>query len=65
MGIDEQIAQAIFESHSNDLLAIRKYIAWVKFRRTVHHAFYKPPHWVSPVLLAKPKQTAHWVGRRL
>ncbi len=59
MGIDEQLAQAIFELHPSDLSIIRKYISWVKFRRKVNHTFYPSVHWV----LSKPRPNAHWVGR--
>jgi len=59
MHIDEQLAQAIFESDKLDLPTIRHYIAWVKFRRKIHHGFYNLPHWIQP----KPQPKVHWVGR--
>lgn len=49
MSIDEQIAQAVAESHPHDLSTIRHYIAWVKFRRKIHSTFYDPDvHWIRP-----------------
>lgn len=61
MDIDELIARELFDVHPQDLQTICKYIAWVKFRRNVHHNFYSPVHWILPT--PKPKPTAHWVGR--
>lgn len=55
MNIDERIAQAVLESHPHDLVTIRRYIAWVKFRRKIHNAFYAPGrHWVRPNDVAFP-----------
>lgn len=55
MDIDEQLAQAIFDSDPEDLQTIRKYIAWVKFRRKMNYTFYPCAHWVAP------KQKYHWI----
>lgn len=44
--------------HPCDLPAIRRYIAWVQFRRAMHEAFYHPVHWVQP-----GARRVHWVGR--
>lgn len=57
MDIDELLAQAIFESDPSDLSEIRKYIAWVKFRRKIHHTFYPSVHWVIST------RHVHWIGR--
>lgn len=61
MDIDEQIAQAVFESHYEDLSTIRKYIAWVKLRRKVHHWFYPSVHWIGAGSKTNT-QYGHWVG---
>lgn len=76
MNIDELIAKAIAESHPHDLSAIRQYIAWVKIRRQIHDAFYKPVHWMKshtfpalPVTVERRRPmrqkfpSAHWMGR--
>lgn len=55
MDINEQLAQAIYESHPEDLQTIRKYIAWVKLRRKVHHAFYPSVHWIAS------ERKYHWI----
>lgn len=78
MNIDERIAKAIAESHPNDLTIIKHYITWVKLRRKVNDAFYRPVHWVKanmtplafsiqPVerrrLIRQKFPSVHWVGR--
>ena len=55
----DEIIEALLLASPSDLPAIRKYIAWVKYRRMIHNGFYSPPHWVKPV------NKYHWVGRRL
>lgn len=55
MNIDEQIAQAVAESHPHDLPTIRRYIAWVKFRRKIHNTFYARVHWIKPDAMPFPK----------
>ncbi len=46
---------AIQQAHHEDLETIRKYIAWVKFRRNVTDVFYFSAHWV------RSGQRYHWV----
>lgn len=55
MDIDEQLAKEIFECHPSDLSIIRKYIAWVKFRRKMNQVFYPSVHWISP------RRKYHWI----
>jgi len=57
MDIDELLAQAIFESHKLDLQTIRKYVAWVKFRRVMNNQFYFNAHW-----LTRSSRKQHWIG---
>jgi hypothetical protein len=58
MIIDEIIA-ALLLSHSADLQSIKKYVAWVRYRRMMHNAFYTGTHWVQS------SRKYHWVGRWL
>lgn len=53
--MNHHIYTALQQSHPEDLETIRKYIAWVKFRRNMHDVFYFSAHWV------KPSRRAHWV----
>ena len=52
----DELKRALQQTHPDDLPAIRKYVAWVQFRRVVHQAFYFNAHWVKPVSFK-----AHWV----
>lgn len=61
MDIDELIAQELLDAHPSDLEVIRKYVAWVKFRRQMNRMFYPAAHWLLPA--PKPKPAVHWVGR--
>lgn len=51
----EEIIAALMLSHPHDIQTIKRYVAWVKFRRTIHHAFYRQVHWV------KTSQRVHWI----
>jgi len=42
----DEIYEALKESHPADRYQIKKYIAWVGFRRTMHDQFYIQAHWV-------------------
>jgi len=44
----EEIRVALKESHSSDLEVIKRYIAWVGFRRRMHTLFYFRAHWIKP-----------------
>ncbi len=50
------IFTALQQTHQDDLETIRKYIAFVKFRRTVTDVFYFAAHWV------RSGRRHHWVG---
>lgn len=52
----EDIFAALLVAHPSDYPAIRKYIAWVEFRRVMHNTFYQPVHW------AQSEKRYHWVG---
>jgi hypothetical protein len=56
MTTDDEIYREIVDSHPDDLITIYRYIAWVKFRRTMHNQFYFRAHWVAPAV------QYHWVG---
>ncbi len=53
--MNHQIFTAIQQAHPDDFETIRKYIAWVKFRRTVTDVFYYAAHWV------RSGRRYHWV----
>lgn len=57
MGIDDEIAKAVFDSNKADLRTILNYVRWVKVRRQIHHRFYFDAHWIRPI------GNVHWVGR--
>lgn len=58
MANDDELYQALFQSHFEDMKKIRNYVKWVKFRRAIHNMFYFQAHWVH-----SSTQQAHWVGR--
>ena len=50
------IRTALQQTHPADLNIIRHYIAWVKFRRRIHYAFYATPaHWLQS------SRKVHWI----
>lgn len=51
-----EILRALHDSHPDDLRVIRRYVAWVAFRRRMHNEFYPAVHWVSP------SQAYHWIS---
>lgn len=53
----DEIIEALLFTHPSDRQAIRRYIAFVKFRRMMYKQFYNPPHWVGP------RRAYHWVGK--
>ncbi len=68
----DQIYDALKESHPADRYHIKRYIAWLEFRRRTHDQFYMPAHWVGekrpPAQLEKPRPlfntyagNAHWI----
>jgi len=58
MNINEQIAQALLESHPHDLIVIRQYAMWIRLRRKIQNTFYQKFHWVRP-----SRHRVHWIGR--
>jgi len=52
----EEIFAALLVAHPSDYPAIRKYVAWVAFRRRMYNEFYLSPHWV------RAERQCHWVG---
>ena len=69
----DEIIQALKESNPADRYQIKRYIAWLRFRRKMHDQFYTPAHWVyakktpglisqasKPLLVGKPT-SAHWL----
>jgi hypothetical protein len=68
----DEIYEALFQSHPADRNQIKKYIAWLKFRRNMHDQFYMPAHWVyakkAPPCREESKSffdtcagNAHWI----
>jgi len=53
----EDIITAILLTHPHDMNTIKRYIAFVKFRRMMYDQFYAPVHWV------KSARQYHWAGR--
>jgi hypothetical protein len=56
MSIIEEIYAALLLARPGDLAEVRKYIAWIKFRRQVNDRFYFSAHWVTA-------SGPHWIGR--
>lgn len=52
----EEIFAALLVCHPSDMPAIRRYVAFVGFRRRMYNEFYMNPHW------ARPEKKYHWVG---
>lgn len=53
----EEIIAALLVAHPDDYPKIRRYIAWVKFRRMMHDQFFLAAYWVRPF------KKYHWVGK--
>lgn len=63
MDIIEEIYLALLLTHPADLHTIRRYIAWVSFRRRMHNQFYFMAHWVPNSTARKiATQHAHWIN---
>lgn len=58
---DDDIRRALSDSHPDDLPAIRKYVAWVQFKRMIHNAFYFRAHWIRSNKQAPMAAEYHWV----
>lgn len=69
----DEIYEALSESDPADRYQIKKYIAWLRFRRKMHDQFYVAAHWVyakqtpgrisqasKPLLVSNPSN-AHWI----
>ncbi len=58
-----ELCEILDTSDSSDLYAIRKYIAWVQFRRQMHDVFYTKAHWVQRSVWKKSSGAfgAHWI----
>ncbi len=52
----DEIIIALLLTHPSDIGTIKRYVAWVKFRRRIHNQFYPAVHWV------RSSQRAHWIG---
>jgi len=62
----EEIYTELRLIHPADRLQIKRYIAWVGFRRRMHNEFYLQVHWVAralPLLSGegREKVTTHWL----
>jgi hypothetical protein len=68
----DEIYDAVKDSDPADRYQIKRYIAWLQFRRRTHDQFYLPAHWVyakkAPPQLEEPKPlfdtfagNAHWI----
>jgi hypothetical protein len=55
--MNDDVYNALCGSHPEDIHKIRKYIAWVKMRRKIHHVFFFRAHWLGP------ERKYHWLGR--
>jgi hypothetical protein len=55
MSIEEIIA-ALLVANTADYPAIKKYVAWVMFRRRMYNEFFLSAHWI------RPEEKYHWVG---
>jgi len=51
----EEIFAALLVTHPSDIPIIKKYVAWVSFRRRMHNEFYLAVHWVSSA------PSYHWI----
>lgn len=53
----DELNSALNNAHPRDISEIKKYVAWVKFRRYINNIFYLLPdaHWVGPQI------RYHWV----
>jgi hypothetical protein len=51
----EEIFTALRQTHPADLPTIKRFVAWVKFRRRMHNEFYLTIHWVHT------SRPYHWV----
>lgn len=62
----DDIRTALQQTHPSDHHVIKKYIAWVQFRRRMYNEFYQFAHWVNrnnPVSLGegRVRVKAHWL----
>lgn len=62
----EDIRAALQQTHPADHYTIKKYIAWVRFRRQMHNEFYQFAHWVNksiplPLGDGRAMVKAHWL----
>jgi hypothetical protein len=69
----DEILDALNDSNPADRHQIKKYIAWLSFRRRTHNQFYATAHWVytqkapgllrqasRPLIVSNPRN-AHWL----
>ena len=47
---------ALAQADPEDLSTILHYVNWVKFRRSIHQAFYRQVHWIQ-----RPRNQYHWL----
>jgi hypothetical protein len=52
----DDIFTALLLSDSADIPIIKKYVAFLRFRRRMYEGFYPSQHWVMP------EKKYHWVG---
>lgn len=62
----DEIRNALEQTHPADRHTIKRYIAWVRFRRQMYNEFYQFAHWVNhPVPLplgeGRTVMKAHWL----
>ena len=74
MMLENEIHDALNKTDPADIHNIKRYVAWVAFRRRMHNQFYFLAHWVispAPILeiegqgrsIPRSKQY-HWVANR-
>jgi hypothetical protein len=52
----EEIVTALRQTHRADISIIKKYIAWVAFRRRMNDQFFPAVHWVTGA-----RVSYHWI----
>ena len=52
----EEIFAALLIAHPSDKPAIKKFVAWIKFRRRMYNEFFMDSHWVQS------ENRYHWIG---
>jgi len=59
----EEIHTALQKTHPADMYQIKRYIAWVGFRRRMHNEFYLVAHWLHNPRVPQLMESrhAHWI----